>query len=404
MTPTQEQNRAQALEQKHHLQLYKRYPVTFVDGKGSILTDSEGKKYIDALAGIAVNSVGHCHPQVVNAIQEQAAKLIHVSNLYFTEPQSELAERLTRISGMDRVFFTNSGTEAVEGAIKLAKRRGANKGRRGQIISFDGCFHGRSSGPLSAHSAKQKQAFEPLLPGFAQLPFGDEQILRHTVDDNTLAILIEPVQGEGGVRAAPDSFLQLARQLCDEHDALLIVDEVQCGVGRTGSWWGFQQSGVKPDIMTVGKALGGGYPIGAVLATEEAAGHFAFGDHGTTFGGNALGCAAANATLKVFEEEKLVERAAEMGEYARHKLQKAAESSDRIQEVRGRGMMIGVNLAFEGKKLVVELMEKGVLANCTADTVIRFLPPLTISKEELDQVLDTFLEVLAKHETEGQDA
>lgn len=388
------QDRAQALEKEHHLQLYKRYPVTFTEGRGSILTDSEGKQYIDALAGIAVNSVGHCHPKVVSAIQQQASRLIHVSNLYYTEPQSELAQRLTGSSGLDRVFYTNSGTEAMEGAIKLAKRRGANKGRRGQILSFEGCFHGRSSGPLSAHSAKQKEAFEPLLPGFRQLPFGDEDALRANVDDNTLAVLIEPIQGEGGIRLVSDSFLKLARDLCDQFDALLIFDEVQCGMGRTGTMWAWQHTGVKPDIMAVGKALGGGYPIGAVLATEEAASHFAFGDHGTTFGGNALGCAAANATVDVFKEEKLVEKAREMGEHALQRLNDAARDRDTIREVRGRGLMLGVELNFVGKQLVVEMMEKGVLANCTADTVIRFLPPLTISQDEFDRVIDTFLEVL----------
>ncbi len=398
-------DRAQQLEQNHHFPLYKRYPITLVSGSGARVRDSRGKEYIDALSGIGVNSVGHCHPKVVDAIREQAGKLIHVSNLYYTEPQSELAKRLTEWAGMDRVFFTNSGTEAVEGAIKLARKRAHNAGRDGNIIAFEDCFHGRSTGPLSAGSEKQRKSFEPLLSSaFTRIPFLDLDALEEAMTGETVAVLLEPVQGEGGVQITGDRELRRIRELCDQHGALLILDEIQCGIGRTGKHFAFQHAGIQPDIVTVAKALGGGMPIGAVLASEEVARAFDYGDHGTTFGGNALACAAANAALEAMDEEGMVARAAELGERAMKRLTDAMKTYPQIVEVRGRGLMIGVELDFEGKDLVNKMLERGVLANCTANTVIRFLPPLNISREDLDTVIDTFLNLTGESAPEGGQA
>ncbi|PJA74434.1 aspartate aminotransferase family protein [bacterium CG_4_9_14_3_um_filter_65_15] len=387
-----------ALDQKYHFPLYERYPVTLVRGQGARVWDVDGKEYIDALSGIGVNSIGHCYPAVVEAIRDQAGKLIHTSNLYYLEPQARLAKRLTEAAGMDRVFFTNSGTEAVEGALKLARRYAGKQGRSGRIVAMEGCFHGRSMGSLSAHSEKQKQNFQPLLSGFERVPFNDIEALTGAVDDQTIAVIFEPVQGEGGVRLAPDDFLVRVRELCDRTGALMILDEIQCGIGRTGRFFAFQYAGITPDILTSAKALGGGMPIGAVLAGNEVASAFESGDHGTTFGGNPLACAAADATLRVVQEEKLVERAAEMGAYLAQRIRKAAGDHPAIRELRGRGMMVGVDIGFDGKPLVAKMLERGVLANCTAETVIRFLPPLNIPREDLDTVIDVFLDLLGDEE------
>lgn len=393
-------DRAQQLEKQHHTQLYKRYPITLVEGEGARVRDSEGREYIDALAGIAVNSLGHAHPAVVEAIRHQAGRLIHASNLFYMEPQSELAERLTRLAGLDRVFFTNSGTEAMEGAIKLARRLAGKQGRGGDIISFEGCFHGRSIGALSTHSDKQRQAFEPLLPGFRQVPFNEMDALEEAMGDDTTAVIIEAVQGEGGVRPVEADFMRRVRELCDRHGALMIADEIQCGVARTGKMFGYQHAGVLPDIVTLAKALGSGVPIGAVLAKQSVADAFEFGDHGTTFGGNALVCAAADATLKTIEQEKLDQRAAELGNYMLEVLRDAAREHPSIQEVRGRGLMVGVELDIGCKGIVAEMMERGVLANCTQESVVRFLPPLIISRDDLKQVIEVFLDVLGEAEKE----
>ncbi|MBS1261932.1 MAG: Acetylornithine aminotransferase [Calditrichaeota bacterium] len=400
---TTEQSTASELERKHHLQLYKRYPITIVKGSGARVLDDRGREYIDALAGIGVNSVGHCHPDVVEAIRRQAGLLMHSSNLYYTEPQSRLAKRLTEAAGMERVFFTNSGTEAVEGAFKLARKHAKDHGRSGSIISLDGCFHGRSMGALSTHSEKQRAPFEPLLPGFARAPFDDTDALAAAVDDNTVAVILEAVQGEGGIRPLSDDYLRAARRLCDEHGALLIADEIQCGIGRTGRFYAYEHAGIEPDIVTTAKALGGGMPIGAVLVRGEAADTFAPGDHGTTFGGNPVACAAADAAVRIVVEQDLPARAAELGAHLFERLRGAMDQHSAIREVRGRGLMAGVELAFEGKQLVLDLLERGVLANCTQDTVIRFLPPLVISREDLDRALDVFLDVLGKAEAEQAD-
>jgi len=392
VSPSNETDPTQARLQRHHFPMYNRYPITLVEGQGSRVRDAAGREYVDALGGIAVNALGHAHPAVVGAITEQASRLIHVTNLYYFPSQADLAERVTAATGMDRVFFTNSGTEAVEGALKLARRH--SDGTRDGIVSFAGCFHGRSLGALSTHAPKQREPFLPLLPGFEQIPFADREALDRAVNDRTAAVIIEPVQGEGGVRVVPDGFLREVRRMCDERGALLILDEIQCGVGRTGRFNAHEHAGVKPDIMVLAKALGGGMPIGAVLAREDVAAAFAPGDHGTTFGGNPLACAAAEATVRTIQQEKLPERAARLGDRLMARLRDAANDHPAIVEVRGRGLMVGVELAFAGKPLVADMMHRGVLANCTADNVIRFLPALNIPEADLDVVVDVFLQAL----------
>jgi predicted acetylornithine/succinylornithine family transaminase len=383
--------------------MYDRYPITLVEGLGSRVRDTEGREYVDALGGIAVNALGHCHPAVVEALTEQAGRLIHVTNLYHFPPQADLAERLTAAVNLDRVFFTNSGTEAVEGALKLARRHAGRNGRGPKIVSFEGCFHGRSMGALSTHADKQREPFLPLVPDFIQVPFADMHALETAVDDGTAAVILEPVQGEGGIRIVPDAFLRGVRRICDERGALLILDEIQCGVGRTGRFCAFEHAGIAPDILVLAKALGGGVPIGAVLAREDVASAFAPGDHGTTFGGNPLACAAADAVVRVIQEENLAARAAVLGDRFITRLREAAADHPSIREVRGRGLMIGVELAWEGKELVFDMMRRGVLANCTAATVIRFLPALNIPEGDLDVVIEVFLDALSEAERQRSD-
>jgi len=398
-----ERDRSQQLLERHHFPMYRRYPITLVSGEGSRLRDAEGREYLDVLGGIAVNALGHSHPAVVKAIVDQARSLIHVTNLYHFPSQARLAERLTAATGMDRVFFTNSGTEAVEGALKLARRHASRSERGMGILSFEGCFHGRSMGAMSTHAPEQRQAFMPLVPEFQQLPFADIDALDAALNDSVAAVILEPVQGEGGIRVVPDEFLRALRRLCDERGVLLILDEIQCGMGRTGKLCAFEHAGIRPDILVLAKALGGGVPIGAVLAREEVARAFEPGDHGTTFGGNPLACAAADAALKVIQEEELPARAAALGVRTMARIREAAAEHPSIRELRGRGLMLGVELSFPGKALVEEMMNRGVLANCTAETVIRFLPALNIPEEDLDRAVDVFLETLAEAEREGDE-
>jgi acetylornithine/N-succinyldiaminopimelate aminotransferase len=380
---------------RRHFPMYTRYPVTLVEGRGSRVRDADGKEYVDALGGIAVNALGHCHPAVVAAITAQARRLIHVTNLYHFPAQAHLAERITKLTGLDRVFFTNSGTEAVEGALKLARRFAGRRDRGARVLSFAGCFHGRSMGALSTHAEAQREPFLPLLPEFEQLPFGDLDALDRAMDEQTAAVILEPVQGEGGIRIVSDQLLRQIRDLCDQRGALLILDEIQCGVGRTGRFNAHDHAGVEPDIMVLAKALGGGMPIGAVLAREEVAAAFAPGEHGTTFGGNPVACAAAEATLRVITEEDLPARAAEVGGRFLARLRELAAEQPAITDIRGRGLMIGVELAFPGKELVTDMLHRGVLSNCTAGNVIRFVPALNIPDADLDVILDVFRDALA---------
>lgn len=388
---TEKSSIAKDLEQKYHMQLYKRYPLTLVRGEGTRVWDSDGKEYLDALAGIAVNNLGHCHPTVVEAIRSQATKLMHISNFYFNEPQSRLAQLLCEASGMDRAFFCNSGVEAVEAAIKLARKYAASKKKQGSVVAMENCFHGRTLATITMGSEKYRKGFEPLPPGFDVIPMNDLDALDKVLSDDPIAFILEVVQGEGGINPVGHEYLVKLRRVCTDRNILLIVDEVQSGMGRTGKMFAFQDHEIRPDIMTVAKALGNGFPIGSMLATQDVAESFDPGNHGTTFGGNPLACAAACAVLETMTEENIVEQSASKGDYLMGKLREATKGWKAVKEIRGRGLMIGIELEFEGAEVVTRMMDKGVLANCTADTVVRLTPPLIISEQELDRVVETLV-------------
>ncbi len=367
---------------------YARQPVAFVRGEGAYLWDESGKRYLDAVAGVAVNGLGHAHPKLVKAISEQAATLVHSSNLYRIPKQEELADRLCALSGMDKAFFCNSGCEANEAAIKLARMYGHGKGIEvPTIIVMEKAFHGRTMGTLTASGSRKIQAgFEPLLSGFARVPFNDIEAIRQVAEHNksVVAVLVEVVQGEGGINVLASDFLAQLRQICDTHGWLLMLDEVQTGIGRTGTWFGFQHSGVIPDVMALAKGLGSGVPIGACLARGEAADVFKPGSHGSTFGGNPLACATALATLDVIEEENLLENVRVRGEAIREGLRQALANVQGVIEIRGDGMMIGIELDRPCGELVAVARDAGVLINVTADKVIRLVPPLIYGEAEVN--------------------
>ncbi|MEX0594371.1 MAG: acetylornithine transaminase [Balneolaceae bacterium] len=375
-----------------HFDLYKRYPLVLERAEGARVWDRDGREYIDALAGIAVNNVGHCHPKVVQAVQRQVSRLIHVSNLYYTEAQSSLAEKLASVSGFEKVFFCNSGAEANEAAIKLARKYADKTGRTGPIVSLKNCFHGRTIGTIALGKEKYRKGFGPMPTGIEHTPANDIAALEKVMSDQTAALILEPIQGEGGVVPLDQAYLERARELCDTHGALLIYDEVQCGVGRTGKMFAWQHFGVKPDVLTAAKGLGGGVPIGAVMATKEAAGVLGYGEHGTTFGGNSLASAAAGAVLDAIEEEKLCEAAREKGEWLMQTLRERTKGWSCVKGVRGVGLMVGMELTFKGAPVVEKMLEKGVLSNCASDVVMRLLPPLVITQEQLERVVDVLLE------------
>ncbi|HNX40149.1 MAG TPA: acetylornithine transaminase [Methanothrix sp.] len=359
-------------------QTYGRQDVLLVRGLGARLWDSDGREYLDFVAGIAVNNVGHCHPKVVQAIQSQAERLIHTSNLYYTENQVLLAEALKALTGMDRAYFCNSGAESVEAALKLVRRL---TGRSG-IVAAERAFHGRTLGALGAtFKSAYREPFRPLAEA-AFVPYNDIEALKAAVTAQTAAIILEPVQGEAGVYLADAEYLQAARQICDDRKALLIFDEVQTGFGRTGKWFAKEHSGVMPDIMTLAKALAGGLPMGAMLAHGSAAEGFSKGDHGSTFAGGPLISAAALAVIEVIKEERLVERSAEMGEYLRGKLKALAP-----REIRGLGLMVGVDLGADCKALVEKALSQGAILNNTAEHTLRLIPPLVVGRAEIDQVV-----------------
>lgn len=382
---------AQQLEKQFHLQTYNRFPVTLSRGKGALVWDTDGNEYLDALAGIAVNNLGHGHPKVVEAIQKQAKKLIHISNFYYTEEQSLFVQKLAEVSGLDRVFLANSGVEAMEGAIKLARKYGHSKGKTGNIISLTKGFHGRSLATLGMGMPNYQKGFEPMPQGFEQVPFNDFEALKAKVDKNTIAIVFEIVQGNSGVHVAEAGFLKQVRELCDELDILLIFDEIQTGVGRTGKFYAYQHFGVKPDIMTSAKALASGIPIGALLAKEKVASVLGFGEHGTTFGGNPFACAVGLATLNVIEEEGIVEQAAEKGEFMMNLLREKSNGVAAVKDIRGLGLMIGVELHKPARPVVDKIFENKVLSNAAAGNVIRLVPPLVISKEQIEKVVDVLM-------------
>lgn len=382
------------IDQEHYLPTFKRYPLAFRKGKGCRIWDVEGREYLDVLAGIAVNNLGHCHPKVVKAIQKQAETLIHISNFFVSEPQVELSKRLTELSGLERVFFSNSGAESVEGAMKIARKYAHSKGRGGGVISMHNSFHGRTLATIATGKKKMQRGFGPMPSGFHQVPFNDIEAVRQEVSKEIAAIILEPVQGEGGINVAKPCYMRALRELCDKEDIVLIFDEIQCGIARTGTLFAKEQFEVQPDIMTLAKGLGSGLPVGAILSNEKVSSAIEYGDHGTTFGGNPMACAAALATINTIEEEGIAQQAEEKGAYLRRRLDKLKMRFPAMKEVRGLGLMIGVEFDFETKPLVAEMMKRGVLANATAGHVLRLVPPLIITEEEMDELVEVITQSL----------
>lgn len=384
--------------EKYYLPVFGRYPMVMELGQGCRVWDNEGNEYVDAFAGIAVNSLGYNHPVLVKAISEQAGKLMHCSNLYYTEIQAKALRMVAEATGMDRIFFANCGAEGNEGAMKLARKYGVSKApTKYKIISADESFHGRTFDTLAATGHDYYHVgYGPLSPGHVLVPYGDIKALEAQMDDDVCAVLLEPIQGEGGVHVPPAEYLQQVRALCDKHDALLIFDEVQTGVARTGKWFAYMHSGVKPDILTFAKGIGGGFPVAGFAVPERLAHVFKPGDHGGTFGGNPLACAAVYATLTTIKSEGLVDKVAEKGEYFKNELRKLQEKyPDKVTDVRGCGLMLGMEVAGEGKPIVESCLANNVILNCTAGNVIRIVPPLIISREEIDIVVAALDKALA---------
>jgi len=378
---------------------YARTPISIVRGRGSRVYDLEGREYLDFVAGIAVNVLGHAHPDLIAAIQKQAQQLLHASNLYYTEPQTKLAKALVEHSFAKKVFFCNSGAEANEAAIKLARRYAHQKygAERYEIITMLQSFHGRTMATLTATGQEKVQkGFEPLVPGFTYAPFNNLSAVEQAVSSKTAAVMLEPVQGEGGVHVADRAYLKGLRELCRSRDILLIFDEVQTGMGRTGTLFAYEHFGVAPDIMTLGKGLGGGLPIGACLATDEAAAAFVPGTHASTFGGNPLTCAAGLAVVRTLLDGRLLEQGRRMGEYLGKGLQDLKDRLPIVKEVRGLGLLQGMELTVDGKSVVTDCLARGLLINCTVDRVLRFVPPLVITQAEIDRLLDVLSQVLSK--------
>jgi predicted acetylornithine/succinylornithine family transaminase len=379
-------------------QTYGRFPVVLVKGQGCKVWDVEGKEYLDFVAGIGVCNLGHCHPKVVQAIREQAGKLLHVSNLYHIEPQIQLAQLLIKHSFADRVFFCNSGTEANEAAIKLARKYSQDHFGPGryEIISLLKSFHGRTLGALAATGQERfHKGFEPMMPGFKFVPQGDLEAMEGAVGDSTCAIFVEPIQAEGGVNLPPENYLQGLRRLCDRRKLLLIYDEVQVGMGRTGKLFAYEHYGVAPDIMTMAKGLAGGVPIGATLATEEVAKSFTPGTHAATFGGNPLSTAAGLAALRATLEDGILENCQRSAVHFMKRLEGFKKKYRFVKDVRGKGLMVGLELDREGKSVVTDCLEKGLLINCTNETVLRFIPPLIVTREEIDRLVQALDEIFS---------
>ncbi len=386
-------NQVRQLENKHHFQVYNRYPMTIDRGLGAKIWDTDGNEYIDILGGIAVNNLGHCHPKIVEAIRQQARKLLHVSNFYYTEPQSEFVERLSTSSGLDRVFLCNSGMEAMEACLKLARKWGHGHGKSGNVISLSNGFHGRSLSSITLSKPIYQQGFAPLPSGFTQSPFNNFEALNNAVNNQTIAIVFELIQGNSGVNIADKEFVQKMRALCDDKNILLIIDEVQTGVGRTGKFWAFEHFGIQPDVVAAAKALGSGIPIGAIMAKEEVASALSFGNHGTTFGGSPFACAVGNATLKIIEEEGIIEQAREKGEFMLNLLKEKTTGIEQVLDVRGIGLMIGVELNQPARPVVENMFQHKVLSNATGN-VIRIVPPIVISKKEIEQAVSVLVQCL----------
>ena len=376
----------------HLMNTYARLPVAFTHGEGAWLWDSNGKRYLDALAGIAVNTLGHAHPKFTAALNAQIGRMIHVSNVYTVHEQEHLADKLCELSNMQEVFLCNSGCEANEAAIKLARLFGHNKGiDTPNIIVMEKAFHGRTLATLSATGSRKVQAgFEPLVKGFVRVPYNDLDAIKQVAEHNhdVVAVLVEPIQGEGGIRTLDIHYLEQLRQVCDQQGWLLMLDEVQCGLGRTGKWFAFQHTGIVPDVMTLAKGLGSGVPIGACLAAGKAAGTFKPGNHGSTFGGNPLASTAALTTLEIMEHDKLLDHAEATGNFLLQGLRDRLSQVAGVVSIRGQGLMIGIELNKPCGDIVKRALAHGLLINVTADNVIRLLPPLVFTKEEAQQLLD----------------
>jgi predicted acetylornithine/succinylornithine family transaminase len=387
----------QAFERRFLMQTYRRAPVEFVRGEGAVLWDAEGRQYLDFLAGISVCSVGHCNPAVVEAVREQVGTLMHVSNLFYTEPMLHLAERLSNSSLGGKVFLSNSGTEANECAIKVARKHAHQRGVGSpEIISFDRDFHGRTYGALSATpKLAENPALGPMLPGFRSVPFDDADALRDAVDENIAAVMLEPIQGESGIYPLSEETLLTARQVCDETGALLIFDEIQTGMGRTGSLWAYEQTPVRPDVLTSAKALGGGLPVGACVIAEALGDVLEPGDHGSTFAGGAVGSAAALAVFDIVDDAALLRGVRERGATLRQGLLE----QDGVAEVRGRGLMLGVGLesGIDATKLGAELLERGLIVNVPEPGTLRLLPPLTVDSAQIERAVGLIGESLLSY-------
>jgi len=385
-----------ALSEQYVANTYARYPVLLVRGKGTRVWDLEGEEYLDFVSGLAVCNLGHCHPKVVKAIQDQAEKLIHVSNFYYIEPQIQLASLLCKRSFADKVFFCNSGAEANEGAMKLARKYAKEKmGKdRHEIITMERSFHGRTLATLTATGQEKfHKGYEPLMPGFKYVPFNDIGAVKNAIDSKTCAVMLEPIQGEGGVNCPSEGYLKALREICDKKGLLLIFDEVQVGMGRTGKLFAYEHDEVEPDMLTLAKSLAGGVPIGALLIKRGIADSFKPGDHASTFGGNPLATAAGVAALTTILEEGMLENCQKMGDYFISQLEEIKKKFPFVKEVRGKGLILGMELKIDGGSIVKEMLKKKILINCTMGNVLRFLPPLIVTKEEIDRVIKTLEEV-----------
>jgi predicted acetylornithine/succinylornithine family transaminase len=389
------------LERKYLLQTYNRYPVVLARGKGVFVYDIEGKRYLDFVSGLGVNALGHAHPRIVKTIREQAARLLHVSNLYYHEYQGPLAEKLCALSGLNRAFFSNSGTEAIEGSIKLARLAGHRAGgdAKCRLVALEGSYHGRTFGALSLTGQdKHRKGFEPMLEGVTFVKQNDLEALRAAVNDNTCAIVLEPIFGEGGIYECSPEFLRECRELADRHRAALIFDEIQCGLGRTGTMFAFQSFGVTPDIVAIAKPIAAGLPLGAFIAKEEFATAISPGQHGTTFGGGPLGCRVALEFLAIVEEEKLLENVNRVGAYLQQELNALVDKRAAATGVRGRGFIQGIQLSIPARPIVDAGLAEGVLFNSTQDTVVRFLPPFLLEEKHVDKGIRVLKKLLGRRQ------
>lgn len=386
-----------AKDERDYLPVFARYKIVLDHGDGVYVYDTQGKKYIDFLGGIAVNVLGHNHTELVKAVAEQAGRMIHCSNLYYTQTQADAAEKLVKLSGLDKVFFANSGAEANEGAIKVARKYAHSiHPDKSQIITALHSFHGRTIATLTATGQpKYQEGFGPLPAGFDYVPYNDIQALEDMMSGSTAAVMLEPIQGEGGVHVPDVEYLQKVRELCDKYNAVLIFDEIQSGIGRSGKFFAYEAFGVKPDVVTLAKGLAGGVPIGAFITTDKVAAALHAGDHGSTFGGNPLACAAANVVLDTVGNELFLASVAKKGQYMKSRLQELqAKFPSLVKEVRGMGLILGMEITKPGRDIVNACLEKGAIINCTAGNVLRFVPPLIVTQEHIDEVCDILAEVL----------